>query len=75
MRFIRKSSSGSSYVRFGRWVAGASLVIAAAIAGVPAAQAQASADPVHAVTYLDVGTTSVAQGVELIKKFRDASRR
>ena len=27
------------------------------------------------MTYLDVGTTSVAQGVELIKKFREASRR
>jgi quinol monooxygenase YgiN len=52
----------------------ASLVIAAAIAVVPAARAQ-TADAVYAVTYLDVGTTAVAQGAELIKKFRDASRR
>jgi quinol monooxygenase YgiN len=50
-------------------------MIATAITAVPAARAQTSADAVHAVTYLDVGTTSVAQGIELIKKFREASRR
>jgi hypothetical protein len=54
-------------------IAVASLVIAAAIALVPTVRAPTGADAVHAVTYLDVGTTSVAQGVELIKKFRDAS--
>src|SRR4051812_18425293 len=72
MRVIRKLSSGTA---FGRWAMLAALVIAAIVALAPAALAQASADPVHAVTYLDVGTTAVAQGVELIKKFRDASRR
>ena len=75
MRFIRKLSSGRSCIPFGRWAVVPSLVIAAAITVVPAARAQTAADAVHAVTYLDVGTTSVAQGVELIKKFRDASRR
>jgi quinol monooxygenase YgiN len=75
MRFIRKLSSGRSCIPFDRWAVVPSLAIAAAIAVVPAARAQTAADPVHAVTYLDVGTTSVAQGVELIKKFRDASRR
>jgi len=49
------------------------LVIAAAVS--PArAQAQ-NADPVFAVTYLDVGVDAVPQGVELIRKYRDASRR
>jgi quinol monooxygenase YgiN len=49
-------------------VAGAVVIIA------PAAQAQ-TGDPVYAVTYLDVGTNAVAQGADLIKKYRDASRR
>jgi quinol monooxygenase YgiN len=66
MRFIRKLPSAASF---------ASVVVAAAIAVAPAAQAQTGADPIHAVTYLDVGTTAVTQGVELIKKFREASRR
>lgn len=43
-------------------------------AAAPAAQAQ-TAEPVFAVTHIDVGVDAVAQGVELIKKFRDASRR
>jgi quinol monooxygenase YgiN len=73
MRVIRKLSSGTA---FGRWAVLPALVIAAAIIALaPAVRAQSPADPVHAVTYLDVGTTAVAQGVDLIKKFRDASRR
>lgn len=74
MTFIRSSSSVGSCISSGRWSVVASLV-AAAIALVPAARAQTGAEAVHAVTYLDVGTASVAQGVELIKKFREASRR
>jgi quinol monooxygenase YgiN len=50
-------------------------MIAAASAIVPSAQAQTGADAVYAVTYLDVGTTTVAQGVDLIKKYRELSRR
>src|SRR5438309_71557 len=50
---------------FGFWTA-------ALIAAMPA-PAQTTA--FYAVTYLDVATTSVPQGIELIKKFRDASRR
>jgi quinol monooxygenase YgiN len=50
------------------------LVVAAAVAGSPA-QAQTSAEPVFAVTYLDVGVGAVPQGIELIKKYRDQSRR
>jgi quinol monooxygenase YgiN len=51
------------------------LTIAAAIAIAPAALAQTAADGVYAVTYVEVGTTSVAQGVDLIRTLRDASRR
>src|SRR5207247_5590708 len=75
MRFIRKLPSGRSCSLFGQWAVVLFLVIAAAIAVVPAARAQTAADAVYAVTYLDVGTNSVAQGAELIKKFREASRR
>jgi quinol monooxygenase YgiN len=51
------------------------LTIATAVAIAPAALAQTAADGVYAVTYLEVGTTSVAQGVNLIRTLRDASRR
>ena len=58
----------------GRWAVAGSLLIAAAIAIALAAQAQTSVEAVYAVTYLDVGTSSVAQGVALIKKYRELSR-
>src|SRR5215510_2797005 len=50
------------------------VVIAVAVMTAPATFAQTAADGVYAVTYLDVGTTSVAQGVDLIRKLREASR-
>jgi len=49
-------------------------MVAAAIAVAPGANAQ-SADAVYAVTYLDVGASAVSQGVELIRKYRELSRR
>src|SRR5206468_12326921 len=52
-----------------------SLVIAIAVAVAPTARAQSGADGVFAVTYVDVGAGAVPQGVELIKKYRDQSRR
>src|SRR5262249_43177040 len=52
-----------------------SLVIADGVAVAPAARAQSGPDSVFAVTYLDVGAGAVPQGVELIKKYRDQSRR
>jgi quinol monooxygenase YgiN len=66
-RILRAASSVSSP----RWMACIPLALAAVIGP---AQAQ-TGDPVYAVTYLDVGTNAVAQGVDLIKKYRDASRR
>jgi quinol monooxygenase YgiN len=70
MRFIRKPPSGRSRIRFGRWAVVPSVVIAT-LAVATTAQAQT----IHAVTYLDVGTASVTQGVDLIKKYREAARR
>jgi quinol monooxygenase YgiN len=55
------------------WSAAGVLVLAVSLA--PATLAQTAAEPVHVVTYLDVGTTAVAQGVELVGKLRDAGRR
>ncbi len=52
----------------------AGFVITANVAAVAPAQAQSS-DAVFAVTYLDVGVGAVPQGVELIKNYRDQSRR
>jgi quinol monooxygenase YgiN len=73
MRLTMNLPSVRSRIPSGRWVG--SLVIAAASVIVPSAQAQTSTDAVYAVTYLDVGTNAVAQGVDLIKKYRDQSRR
>ena len=56
-------------------LAASSLIIAAAVAAAPAARAQSGGDAVFAVTYLDVGAGAVPQGVELLKKYRDESRR
>ena len=66
-----------SCIRLGRSAMVSILTMAAAVTIAPTAfaQTQAAADGVYAVTYLDVGTTSVAQGTDLIRKFRDASRR
>ena len=74
MRSILKAPSRRSFVAFCRCAAAASLTVAA-IAVAPEVQAQSGADAVYAVTYLDVGTGAVPQGVELIKKYREQSRR
>src|ERR1700676_1388590 len=70
---IRNLPSARSFIRLSRRAMAAFFMIAAAVA--PAAQAQTSGDAVHAVTYLDVGTGAVPQGVELLKKFREFSGR
>src|SRR5215472_289953 len=75
MRSILKLPSRRSFVAFVQCAAAASFAIAAAIAFASAASAQSSADAVYAVTYLDVGTGAVPQGIELLKKYRELSRR
>ena len=76
MTLILKLPSARSFIGFGRCAVARSLV-AAAIAITAAiaspAQAQTGAEAAYAVTYLDVGTGSVPQGVELLKKYRDLS--
>jgi quinol monooxygenase YgiN len=71
MRLILNAPSARSFIRFGRRAIAGSFMIAAAIA--PVARAQTSGDAVHAVTYLDVATGAVPQGVDLIKKYRELS--
>jgi len=72
--FVPILPSGRSLLAFGRCAAAAFLVIAA-IAVASAARAQGAAEAVFAVTYLDVGANAVAQCVDLIRKYRDLSRR
>lgn len=71
MRFVRKSPSDRYLTWVGRWLAAFAIMAFSAI--MPSASAQTNS--FHAVTYLDVATTSVPQGLELVKKLRDASRR
>jgi quinol monooxygenase YgiN len=68
MRVILNSPSARSFIRLSRRAMAASFMIAAIA---PATQAQTSGDAVHAVTYLDVGTGAVPQGVELLKNYRE----
>jgi quinol monooxygenase YgiN len=75
MRLISKLILRRLHIAFARCAAAGSLAAAAAMAVAPAATAQSGADAVYAVTYLDVGTNAVPQGIELIKKYRDLSRR
>jgi quinol monooxygenase YgiN len=77
MHRIPKLSSARAFFPFGRWapaVAG-SLVIAIAAFAAPAAHAQAGAEGIFAVTYLDVAPSALGQGVDLLKKFRESSQR
>ena len=61
------------FLGFGRQAVAGSLVIAVA-AAVPSARAQ-TGEGVFAVTYLDVSPSALGQGVDLLKKFRDAGKR
>jgi len=70
--------STRSFIGFGRRAVAGSLVATAAAIAItaavaPPARAQAGAEAVYAVTYLDVGTGSVPQGIDLLKKYRDLS--
>jgi quinol monooxygenase YgiN len=75
MRLIVKMPSVPSFVPSGRWVpaiAGAFMIAVAA--AVPTAQAQTGAEGVFAVTYLDVAPNALGQGIDLLKKYREAGR-
>ena len=72
MKSFVRCASARSWPAFGRWAAAGLLVAATMITAAPA---QTGAAPVYAVTYLDVATDAVAKGVDLIGRYRDASRR
>src|SRR5215471_7989399 len=74
MRSLKRLSK-HTFLAFGRYATAGSLAIAGAIAIITAAQAQSGAESVHAATYFEVGTDAVPQGVELMKKYRELSRR
>jgi len=64
-----------SFAAFTRRVATGFFAIAAVVTAIaPGARAQ-GAEAVFAVTYLDVAAGAVSQGVELIRRYRDLSRR
>jgi quinol monooxygenase YgiN len=71
MRFIRTLPSDRFIILVGRWAA----VVAFAILALSTVMASAQTTGFYAVTYLDVATASVPQGIELVKRFREASRR
>ena len=76
--FAHASHSQNAIGAFIPWLAptaAALLTVAVAVASAPAAQAQSGAEGVFAVTYLDVSPNALGQGVDLLKKYRDAGRR
>jgi quinol monooxygenase YgiN len=81
MRYVPETSIAQRLAPRGRWLPAAGLAVAIGIVvGSPAPAQNApnafnSADPVYAVTYLDVSTDWVVQGAGLVKQYRDQSRR
>jgi len=73
MRIVQKLSSARSFVPIGAWASATALGLAIAISS--SAQSQTASEPVYAVTYLDVGANSLGRGVDLIKQYRESSRR
>src|SRR6202043_3606404 len=68
MRITQELSSARSLARF------AAVAAAFAVAAVVPRGAHAQTEAVYAVTYLDVGANAVAQGVDLLKKYRETSQ-
>jgi quinol monooxygenase YgiN len=58
-----------------RWMPAAAVAIGMSVALGSSVPAQTGGEPVYAVTYLDVSTDWVLQGVGLIRQYRDVSRR
>ncbi len=72
MRFIPQSPIAQRLASAGRWLPAACFLLGIGIAISPPAAAQTS-EAVHAVTYLDVSSDWVVQGVGLLKHYRDLS--
>ena len=72
MRIVQNLSSARLFAPIGAWAPGVALGLAIAICS--SAQSQTASEPVYAVTYLDVGASSLGRGVDLLKQYRESSR-
>ena len=72
MRIVQKLSSARLFAPIGAWAPAVALGLAIAIYS--SAQSQTGSEPVYAVTYLDVGASSLGRGVDLLKQYRESSR-
>src|SRR5208282_2454487 len=72
MRIVQKLSSARLFAPIGAWASAVALGLAIAICA--SAQSQTVSEPVYAVTYLDVGASSLGRGVDLLKQYRESSR-
>jgi quinol monooxygenase YgiN len=72
MRVVQKLSSARSFAPIGRWASAVAVGLVIAISS--PALAQIVSEPVYAVTYLDVGASSLGRGVDLLKQYRESSR-
>ena len=78
MRLIRKLPSGRSCIQFGRWAVVPSLLIAAAIAVVPAARAAPAGGGIYMVEHVDFlgGDPAIAiAAAPLVKALAEASQK
>jgi len=73
MRAVQQVSSARSFAPIGAWAS--AMAIGLGIAVSSPAQSQTVSEPVYAVTYLDVGANSLGRGVDLLKQYRESSRR
>jgi quinol monooxygenase YgiN len=72
MRVVQKLSSARSLAPIGAWAPVVAVGLAIAIGS--SALSQTVSEPVYAVTYLDVGASSLGRGVDLLKQYRESSR-
>jgi quinol monooxygenase YgiN len=74
MRLLPKHPMLKARSFFPSWAPAVAGSLMIATAAVPSARAQ-TGEGVFAVTYLDVSPSALGQGVDLLKKFRDSSKR
>ena len=73
MHVVQKLSSARSFAPIGAWAPAVAVGLVIAIGS--SALSQTGSEPVYAVTYLDVGANSLGRGVDLLKQYRESSRR
>ena len=72
MRVVQKLTSAISFAPIGAWTPAVALGLVIAIGS--SALSQTASEAVYAVTYLDVGASSLGRGVDLLKQYRESSR-